>query len=62
MCIPYTAPVFISDMPVLPLVVLLVILLLFIGVEMVAGGGIATLRLAQPILAGFCAKLPGSDR
>lgn len=25
-------------------------------------GAVATLRLAQPLLAGFCAKLPGSDR
>lgn len=27
-----------------------------------AAGGAATMRLAQPLLAGFCAKLPGSDR
>jgi len=33
-----------------------------LGSEMIAGGGTATLRLAQPILAGFCAKLPGCDR
>eukprot|EP00775_Hariotina_reticulata_P010787 gene10787-10944_t len=28
----------------------------------IPGGGTATARLAQPILAGFCAKLPGCDR
>lgn len=26
------------------------------------GGGVATMRLAQALLAGYCAKLPGSDR
>ena len=27
-----------------------------------ADGACATMRLAQPILAGYCAKLPGTDR
>jgi hypothetical protein len=27
-----------------------------------AAGGVATMRLAQVLLAGFCAKLPGADR
>lgn len=25
-------------------------------------GGVATMRLAQVLLAGFCARLPGTDR